>query len=96
MADHGSFLDLRKQGGLHSITDRALEATRAPSASGERAASMKSSLVSAAIKVPAQRVPQSPDSVDNRKELSGRQPGEGEEKVGPNLSLFVSILFSSF
>jgi len=52
-------------------------------------------LVSAAIKVPAQRVPQSPDSVDNRKELSGRQPGEGEEKV-KYLSLFVSILFSSF
>jgi hypothetical protein len=56
---------------------------------------VKSSLASAAIKVPAQRVPQSPDSVDNRKELSGRQPGEGEEKV-KYLSLFVSILFSSF
>ena len=41
IVDHGSSLDSRKQGGSHSIADTAVEATGAPSASGDRAVSTK-------------------------------------------------------
>ena len=40
-ADHGSFLDSREQGGSHTIADKAVEATGAPRASGDRAVSTK-------------------------------------------------------